>query len=188
MSSSRQADTSVTANGIFGSPDDTLDGSPAPDGSKTCAPLLLALAPPAFEDLVFEGPVRVGAVAVRAPSIGPTLKGSLDLDGARLGDGIRPAVRGRCGSASRSTASRSASTWSRRRWQGAHLALSGHGADLVRAPARIVADQRAGDDLRARRRRDAEGAGAVRLEPDALEGDDVRIEALVPVHGRRAGR
>lgn len=114
--------TKVAANGIFGSPDDTLrlDGTGRLEDLRA---LLLALAPPGMDNLVLEGPVRVNAVA-SGTFDRPTVTGSLDLDGARLGDGIRPPFE---------------SVWVRvgldgdqirldlveGRWQGAHAALSG---------------------------------------------------------------
>ena len=115
-------DTSVTANGIFGSPDDTLRIAGA-GRLEDLRALLLALAPAGMNDLVFEGPLRVNAAA-SGTFARPIIKGSLDLDGARLGDGIRPPFE---------------SVWVRvaldgeqirldlveGRWQGAHLALSG---------------------------------------------------------------
>ena len=72
---------------------------------------------------MLEGPARVNAVA-SGTFDRPTLKGSLEIDGARLGDGIRPPLE---------------SVWVRvgldgeqirldlveARWQGAHMALSG---------------------------------------------------------------
>ena len=80
--------TKVTANGIFGSPDDVLriDSNGRLEDLRA---LLLALSPPGVENLVFEGPARVNAVA-SGTFDRPTLKGSLEVDGARLGDGIRP--------------------------------------------------------------------------------------------------
>ncbi|MBK5298198.1 MAG: translocation/assembly module TamB domain-containing protein [Vicinamibacteria bacterium] len=114
--------TRVTASGIFGSPDDTLRFDSA-GRLEDLRALLLALAPAGVENLVFEGPARVTAVA-SGTFDRPTLKGSLELDGARLGDGIRPAFE---------------SVWVRLaldgeqirldlvegRWQGAHMAMSG---------------------------------------------------------------
>ena len=115
-------DTRVSANGIFGTPDDTLRIA-GTGRLEDLRALLLALAPPAVSDLVFEGPLRVAATA-SGTFARPIIKGSLDLDGARLGDGIRPPFE---------------SVWVRvglegeqirldlveGRWQGAHLALSG---------------------------------------------------------------
>ena len=114
--------TKVAATGIFGSPDDVLriDSNGRLEDLRA---LLVALSPPGVEKLVFEGPARVNAVA-SGTFEQPTLKGSLEVDGARLGDGIRPPFE---------------SVWVRvgldgeqirldlveARWQGAHMALSG---------------------------------------------------------------
>ena len=114
--------TKVAANGIFGSLDDVLriDSTGRLEDLRS---LLVALSPPGMEKLVFEGPARVNAVA-SGTFDRPTLKGSLEIDGARLGDGIRPPLE---------------SVWVRvglegeqirldlveARWQGAHMAMSG---------------------------------------------------------------
>ncbi len=114
-------ETRVTANGIFGSPDDTLTVA-ATGRLQDLRPLVLALAPN-FDDPVFEGPIRAGAI-MSGTFERPTVKGSFDLDGARLGDGKLPAFE---------------DVWVRiglegeqirldlieGRWQGAHLAVSG---------------------------------------------------------------
>ena len=114
--------TRVTASGIFGSADDTL--SVTGDGRlEDFAALIAALAPAGFEQAVAEGPVRVQAV-LAGTADRPVVKGTAALDGARIGDGIRPPFE---------------SVWVRAaldgeqvrldlvegRWQGAHLALSG---------------------------------------------------------------
>ncbi len=134
--------TKVTANGIFGSLDDVLriDSNGRLEDLRA---LLLALSPPGVENLVFEGPARVNAVA-SGTFERPTLKGSLEVDGARLGDGIRPPFE--VGVGPRRPRRRADSPRPGR----GPVAGRAHGpvrdgADVVRPPARIVADQRAGD-------------------------------------------
>ena len=114
--------TRVTAAGIFGSPDDTLRVTGA-GRLEDFRPLIEALSPTDLADAVFEGPVRLGA-NLSGTFEQPIVKGNLDLDGARAGDGIRPPFE---------------DIWVRMaldgeqvrldlveaRWQGAHVAFSG---------------------------------------------------------------
>ena len=175
--------TTVVGDGIFGSPDDTLRLT-STGRLEDLRALLLALSPPELKDLVFEGPARVTAVAWGTFDW-PVLKGSLEVDEARLGDGIRPAFE---------------SVWLRgaldgeqlrldlveARWQGAHLALSGMVPTwFVRLPGSSPTSAKATisghvDDVTLKV-----------LEPflyaRRAEGDVVRIGALVRVHGRQAG-
>ena len=154
--------TKVVANGIFGSPDDVC-GSTAPDGSRTCARCCWRSRHRAWRTWSLK--VRPASNAVASGTFErPILKGSLEVDDARLGDGDPSALRGGVGprrARRRADPSRSG----RGAVAGRAPRPVRDGADVVRAPARIVADQRAGDDLRARRRRDPEGAGAVCRRP-----------------------
>ena len=135
------------------------------------------------EHLVFEGPARVTAVA-SGTFDRPILKGSLEIDGARLGDGIRPPFE---------------SVWVRvgldgeqirldlveARWQGAHLALSGMVPTwFVRLPgsSRTSAQATISGHIDEVTLKVLEPFVAARRP----EGDDVRLEAHVPAHGGRA--
>jgi outer membrane protein assembly factor BamA len=112
----------ATVSGSLGTPDDTL--TMAVTGRLDDFALLArAVAPASFADAVLEGPFRVNAVA-SGTFDRPAVRGSLDLDDARIGDGVLPALE---------------SVWVRvvldreeirldlveGKWQGAHLAFSG---------------------------------------------------------------
>jgi outer membrane protein insertion porin family len=118
----RTGESRATVSGSLGTPDDTL--TMGVEGRLDDFALLArAIAPPSFDNAVLEGPFRINAVA-SGPLDHPAVRGSVDLDGARLGDGALPAFE---------------QVWVRvvldgeeirldlveGRWQGAHLALSG---------------------------------------------------------------
>jgi outer membrane protein assembly factor BamA/autotransporter translocation and assembly factor TamB len=114
--------TRITASGSLGTPDDTLVVT-AVGRMEDFVPLSRALAPATAANLVLEGPVRLNAVASGALSRAQ-VRGALEVDDARVGDGVRPAFE---------------SVWLRvvldgeqirldlieGHWQGAHVAMSG---------------------------------------------------------------
>lgn len=114
--------TRVAAQGTLGTPDETLTLDLA-GRLDDLRPLALALAPASVTDPVLEGPVRARLVASGTLDR-PAVKGSFDVDGARIGDGLLPPLT---------------DTWVRvvldgeqirldlveAHWQGAHMAFSG---------------------------------------------------------------
>ena len=114
--------TRVAGSGSLGTPDDTLTVT-ATGRLEDFAPLARAVGPARLAEAVLAGPIRLNAVASGALDRAQ-VRGALEVDDARLGDGILPPLE---------------SVWLRvvldgeqirldlveGRWQGAHLAMSG---------------------------------------------------------------